>query len=494
MCLSRCSVGRGSCLGAEFERGMAHLYRLIFVVSLWLPSAASAVVPKVMEYGSTPTGPWLSTLSAACQAEISRMNADYKWTVSGTQPPNTCLYDGSFGGQPQKTTRNLYTRMVCPANSTGSSSCTCNSGFEEKDGQCVPPNRDDRCAGDFALAGFGLGSGKLADTQIMKGEIPSGDMCWPYDAPGSGCTVRFVQDKVVTMPDGSKQTYGRLGLYIGPAGTTQGKACDITDPGHEVSADCKTVGSIGNASGGRAVCADPPKCPGGFGGEVNGVEVCVKDDGANVTKSEKETVTKKPDGSTEKVTEKTTCQGKTCTTEKTTTNTPAGGGGSTTNVTNVNQPKEDYCKNNADAAQCGKGSKGDGDGDGKGGSFGGSCSAGFTCEGDALQCSMAQEQHKRACELMSNPSDESKLYDANKGKTGNQTRDLPGNEDVDLSGERIDTSSAIGGGSCMSDIQISLAGQTASLPLSDLCKWHEYMGDILVAIALLGALRIIAGG
>lgn len=498
---------------------MAHLYRLILGAFLTLCCLQSwASVPMV--------DTWCRDGAAGnmCGSKGTRAAAYEAWlkspgvlgecgsgTYAGKVPPITVYvtdetatrlalnfwktdcwgggrYDNSAGGYMATFT---ITGSSCPANSIKSgTSCTCNAGFLEKDGQCLPPNRDDKCAGDFTLSGFALGSGKLLDTQIMKGEIPGGDMCWPYDAPGSGCTVNFVQDKVVTMPDGSKQTYGRVGMYVGPPGTTQGKACDIPAPDTTVSADCKTVGSASYGGVSRAVCADAPKCPGGFGGEVNGVEVCVKDDGANVVRSEKNTDTKNPDGSTTNVKEKTTCQGTVCTTEKTTTNTPAGGGSSTTNITNVSQPKEDYCKANANAAQCGK----DGKGDGKEGNFGGSCDAGFTCEGDALQCSMAKEQHERACQLFSKKSNESLLYDgeAAKAKDRDVTATLPGNRTEDLSG-KLSQENVLGGGRCITDLSVTVWHSTVTLPFSTICPQLEYMGWVLVAIASLAAFRIVSG-
>ena len=511
MCLLRFLAGPGFCLGGRVSGGMGHFCRLIFALLCFACSYAAASVPMETQYiayrndWSETSASWASSKEAAiaawCVSGAPNVYGDYDVISCSAMVAGgyTASIKSKRGGAPFTVSDGIYFRsqVSCPANSVSNgSSCTCAKDHAEVNGQCVAPNKDDKCAGDFNLSGFALGSGKLLDSQVLNGDVPSGNMCWPYDSPSSGCTVRFVQDKVVTMPGGTKQTYGRIGMYQGEPGATQGKACEVpvANPGDGTTVEekCNKAGYASSESspGGR-VCLDPPKCPGGYGGEVNGVEVCVQDEGTNVVKTQKETETKNKDGSTEKVTEKTSCQGSKCTTEKTTTNTPAGGGSSTvTNVTNTVQSKEDYCKANANAAQC-KGSSGDGDG--KKGSFGGSCSAGFTCEGDALQCSIAQEQHKRSCELMSNPSDESKLYDANKGKTGNQTGGLPGNESVDLGGERIDTSSALGGGSCISDIQISVMGQSANLPLSDLCKWPEYMGNILVAVALLGALRIIAG-
>lgn len=475
---------------------MANLYRLIFAFGLCFCMSANAGLPPVSLYTSTSlaTGQKLGPASASsiCSQQVAGMSSSTMYTYSAKprqSPVGACDILRSDGASLPVDYSGAG--LGCPANSSVSGTeCVCNSDYLEQGGQCISKQDPNvRCAGDFVLSGFGVGSGKLVDTQIMKGEIPSGEMCWPHDTPGSGCTVNFVQDKVVGLPDGSKQTYGRIGMYSGPAGTTQGKACEIADPGHEVSADCKTTGMIGNASGGRAVCADPPKCPGGFGGEVNGVEVCVKDDGANVVKSEKETVTKKPDGSTEKVTEKTSCQGKTCTTEKTSTNTPAGGGSSTTNVTNVSQSKDDYCKNNADSAQC----KGDGKGDG-GGSFGGTCDAGFTCEGDALQCAVAREQYKRSCQMFETPSTESKLYDSAvaKGRDANVTTNLPGNKSFDVS-SGIQSSDLLGGARCVPNLNITVWSRSVSLPLSDICPALGYMGWVLVAVSGLVAFRIVSG-
>src|SRR5690606_10865770 len=146
------------------------------------------------------------------------------------------------------------------------------------------------------------------------------------------------------------------------------------------------------------------------------------------------------------------------------------------NVTTTTTTRGQYCAKNPESAVCkggkdesgstrnqnGRGGDGDpagggggkGDGAGKGfceenpnspqckeSSFGGSCQANFACDGDAIQCAIAKEQHIRACKLFDDPSPESLLYEANKGKEGNQTGDLPGNETVSIAG-RIDMSNA----------------------------------------------------
>ncbi len=138
--------------------------------------------------------------------------------------------------------------------------------------------------------------------------------------------------------------------------------------------------------------------------------------------------------------------------------------------------------------------EGDGDGDedgekdGKG--FGGSCMAGFNCKGDAIQCAIAREQHRRACQLHEDKSDESELYNKEKAKEGDQTKDLKGNGDVDVAG-KIDTGSAIGGGGCISDKQFTVMGTVFSIPFSTVCPYLRAFGDALVAVAFLVAMRII---
>jgi hypothetical protein len=136
---------------------------------------------------------------------------------------------------------------------------------------------------------------------------------------------------------------------------------------------------------------------------------------------------------------------------------------------------------------------GDGDGDGDKSGFGGSCMAGFACEGDAIQCAIAREQYARNCKMFDDSSAESDLYNANKGKTGNQTGDLPGNETISLTG-RIDTSDPLGGGGCIGDLSVTVWGQGVSLPLSNLCQYLAMLGNILVAVSMLMAARIVTRG
>lgn len=125
--------------------------------------------------------------------------------------------------------------------------------------------------------------------------------------------------------------------------------------------------------------------------------------------------------------------------------------------------------------------------------FGGAC-GGFVCEGDAIQCAIAREQHQRACKLFDDESAESKLYNDNKGKEGKQTNDLPGNDTVSLLG-RINMNDLFGGGGqCTNDVTVVVMGQSITLPFTKICPAIAVIGNIMVAVSLLLAARILTRG
>jgi hypothetical protein len=383
----------------------------------------------------------------------------------------------------------VYVSNSCPANSAASGTeCICSSGFVEKNGQCVSKQSPDmKCAGDFTMAGFGIGAGMgaIRDTKTVSGVVPSGEMCWPHESASSGCLVNFDRTGLTTMPDGSIQSTGRFTMYSGGVG---GKACTVEAPpdqGTEVSEKCEQSGSYTDSKGTHSLCLDAPNCEGGFAGEVGGVEVCVKDKGGNVIETSKDTIKKNEDGSTDKVTEKTICKGNVCTTEKTTTNTTSNNTSSSSTTTKT-ESKEDYCKANANASQCK-------DDDEEKGKFGGSCSAGFTCEGDPLQCAIAKDQHKRNCQMFDDKTTESQLYDSEvaKGTDRDVTKDLPGNTEVDVSG-KLSSEDVLGGGSCITDLSVQVWNTNVTLPFSKICAALGYLGWILVAVSSLVAFRIVS--
>ena len=151
-----------------------------------------------------------------------------------------------------------------------------------------------------------------------------------------------------------------------------------------------------NGTGASEPVKDAPiKCSAGMcSGTVNGVEICVKC--AQTDNATAGTIsTTNSDGSKTEVTttSSVTCDNNSCTTTNnyTTTTTPAGGGTPTTQTKSDSstESKDSYCAKNPTAAECKENKS----------SFAGSCDAAFACEGDAVQCAMAKEQHKRNCEI-----------------------------------------------------------------------------------------------
>jgi len=125
---------------------------------------------------------------------------------------------------------------------------------------------------------------------------------------------------------------------------------------------------------------------------------------------------------------------------------------------------------------------GDGDGDGEKGGFGGSCMSGFACEGDAIQCAIAKEQHRRNCQMFEDKTPESELYDAAKTKTGNQTGDLPGNATFTFGSDKYDTTNLLGGASCIGDITVEVMGRPVVLEVSRVCPFLEWLRMALLAV------------
>lgn len=125
---------------------------------------------------------------------------------------------------------------------------------------------------------------------------------------------------------------------------------------------------------------------------------------------------------------------------------------------------------------------GDGDGDGDKSIFGGACAAGFTCEGDAIQCAVAREQHRRNCTVFEDKTPESELYHASKSKTGSQTGDLPGNTTIAFGADKYDSTNLLGSGSCIGDVTVDIFGKAVTLEMSRVCPFLEWFRLALLAV------------
>ena len=452
---------------------MVTLYRLALLLLAFQCFSAYALIPKVstLMYSLGGSNPRYPSPEQACNYGY---NSQYM----------VCLRkDGTFGSTVYKSFE-----LQCPANSHESSlTCACNDGYEEgDDGQsCVAPKVEDPCE---MLADMCAGSTGMSKDFSMDGK--NAGISFTCMAPFSVGTAN-------PMPGCNNGCMAAVGGFTTAIQSSEGKWVTQGSAKYVGSTcDPNVIDALNREADPEYVPEENPKtttesdksCPNGFPGQFNGVTVCVPpkaSSGVTETETKDNGDGTKTNSKTEVKCENGKCEvTKTSTTTNNTTNNTVSSSSTTTTV-----DKADYCSKNKTAGVC-KDEKGEEEGKGK---FGGSCSGGFTCEGDALQCAIAKEQHKRSCELHVNESPESKLYEASKGKTGKVTDDLPGNETIALT-NRIDTSSALGAGYCpLRDINVDMFGYSKVLPLSDHCEKIGYVKIFFVSFCLLLGLWIVFG-
>lgn len=249
---------------------------------------------------------------------------------------------------------------------------------------------------------------------------------------------------------------------------------------------------------------NPSGCASGgvpYKGTVNGKSVTVC---GSATKTSTTDSTQKDSSSTrtdsggttsgsgsETTTTKTTCADGKCTTTTTKTDSVNGGasapGGSQGSQTETKtESQADYCKDNPTQPIC----KEDGDS-----SFGGSCGA-FNCDGDAIQCAIAREQHQRNCQLFEDRTPMTEIGEGAAG-AGNRPSDHPGNnpDDIDVGARMagVARENPFGDG-CPRDFDLAVMGNVVTVPLSNACDVLKLMGEIAVAFAFIAGARIVMSG
>ena len=454
---------------------MVHLYRLalLWLLAGWL-APAHALVPQVAEW--VCDGYSASTGQAACELMLNSTSGSQVFTCeqTGSTSTSASFYcTGNLGGRRNAVASKV---LVCPANSSPSGgSCSCNSGYTEAGGACVAPNPDRDACASFALTQT-LPGGALVQDYRLQGNVQHGaEFCMQgaFDSPSKGCKVTF-----------------NRGAYL-----DYGGAASVTEGTFSMASNASTVDQSCAVGDGNTPPKVPPKekCPNGYSGTVNGVEVCINkvpdsgaDGGREVEEENNGTESRRVTRDTH-----TECKNGICTTTTTTTttvtNNSTGASSTTTTTSTSTKPQAGFCQANPKSKLCS-------DGDDDGSSFSGTCGSGFKCEGDAIQCAIAQEQHRRACKLFDDKSPESELYEAEKakGKDRDVTATLPGNETIDV-GSKLSRENLLGGAACVSDLNVTVWGQSLSLPISSVCPALGYLGYVLVTVASLAAFRIVSG-
>lgn len=452
---------------------MAHIHRLIFaalvLLSSWLPSTSFASFPASQAGGTlwkivnTSNGgvemdSGASSAAAAYVANLARLQNMYKPAVIaelgvGYAYPD-CMgytYQGTYSMSQCARSYQTPVTYSCPSNATLSgSTCTCNSGLSQSGSSCVDPNVN-KC--EEAKGGVDLFEG--------FSNLPTvGASFCPSNGDASSCAATVVGGYCAIKAGVKKCTYE---VKYG------GGTCTPPAPTPEES-------------------PVPTPCKGTYG-QVNGVDVCLplgSDPSVTIETGKKtETTTTEPGGGSTTVTSEGTssCIGSQCS-STTTTTTTAPDGTSTSTTETKSESKDDFCKNNPRSPQCITSS------------FGGSCTANFTCDGDAVMCAITREQHIRNCKLFDDMSSaEAQLYGSEKGKAGSQTGSLPGSESIAISSSSFDTSDAIGGGTgCIADKSVTVVGFVVTIPFSSVCGHLAMLGNILLAVSFLLAGRIVVRG
>jgi hypothetical protein len=375
----------------------------------------------------------------------------------------------------------VYSGQSCPANSTSvSGGCQCTSPYVENAAHTACELPPDPC---LALAG------KSAGSKNWNGTADSFTFCDGWNDIGGGkCTATAW--KVLSWedpPKSGKWVSQGDAVYTGNRATScTGSGGSGSDPAGSTPTPDKNPPST--PAPGEAA---PSPCPRGqAAGTVNGTRICAPL-GSDVPKQGTDsTTTKNPDGSTTRQDSTTRCDGLKCETDKRVCQQPAGTTGQETcETTTTTSPQSGFCDKNKTDKVC------QGQGEGTPSSFGGSCDGGFRAvSDDAVLNAMAQEQYKRNCEILRSDTEPSTWAAAEGQKTGNAMQGNPNNGTASIGPSSFDTSDSLGGGGCNLNKTVVVRGFSVALPFNVLCDPLAVLGQILVAVSLLLAARIVTRG
>lgn len=472
---------------------MAHLLRLIFLALVAVCSQSHALVPAGTTYKGNIGGAaslsvsdlTIESLTLVCQALVPG-NGTGGVTFQAAGAPayvNNGTTSSSYCGfwQNSQWKSSGYNVVIvksvgCPAHSLSvDGGCKCDTGYEERDGQCKTPQSV--CVDKATQAAIPPGvtqefnATKAAPGAMFAPRKVCIESCQAYGTPsywacgGTSCTVHFEKAAYTGQPcsgDG--------------AGTTPESDTKPTPPA-ERCPDGKVPGSVN----GTSVCVTP-----GEAGAASGTTGSTSTSGTNADG------TPAPASSTGTGTKSSTsCDGTDCTTTTTRTTSTTNGSGQTSTqeeTTTKKEPQVSHCAANPKAKECAGNEPTQS-------SFSGACDAGFVAKGDdAVLNAMAKEQYTRNCEILRTDTEPSTWALAEGQKTGNAMQGNPNNGTASIGPSSFDTSDALGGGSCNLNKTVVVRGYSVALPFNVLCNPLAVLGQILVAVSLLLAARIVTRG
>ncbi len=242
---------------------------------------------------------------------------------------------------------------------------------------------------------------------------------------------------------------------------------------------------------------DAGKCPTGqCPGTFNGQFMCVPCKGKEASdSSSSENTTETPNGASapsgsasqsQSGSKSTECDGGVCVTKETVVVTNPDGS-TTENEKETTESFSEFCSKNPRAAIC----KAADDS-----SWGGACSGGFQCKGDAVQCAQAQASWKSACAAdVSGMTEQINTGTAAMAAGAASGLGIPGGSEAFDLGSRLSEVPLFGGsGGCPSDVSVNVGGTSYTIAFSAMCPQLQVLGVALMAFAYLVAGFIVFRG
>lgn len=431
----------------------------IFCIILFLFSQLSLAdtFPATSSYWMITHPPVFSTSLAACNStDGTTLPNGLVVSSSSINSANPSLCSRSISdGSINNVTINVITS--CPTgtrdNSDGTCTSTCVSPqvYDSASGTCVTPTD---CSSAVSSPEIFLNIGQPASFKSSDPTTYVTSTCF------QSCNYNVDPHKTSYNQQNPDKTYSILGYSY-----ATGSSCSI--------------GTSTNDTLTQKSCADSGKS---FG-TINGVNVCLGNGtagSASTIDQKSKTVTDSSTGNTV-VTNTTTTNnndGTVTNTDITTTTTPSGV--KTTATDQTQQDQKSFCEQNPNSTIC------------KTSNFSGSCGA-FQCDGDAIQCSIAKEQHQRDCDLIDKHDDISdKGVLVSSGIDPNASNDptAVGNISHVSVPSSLDETAHFSGQLSDEPVSIGRYG-SITLPFSKLNFVLSAAGNILLAFSYFAAARIV---
>lgn len=455
-------LGDGGTAGGHMARVVGLIVLACLLAAAWVVAQAS-VAPSVQSYYTNSVeGGSVSYLSAqaACDGGIAAMNAgggvfnynngSYETVAFRFLSGSQCGWYGTRFGDSDTFYVGAVTGTTpsCPVNSTSNSSgtCDCNSGYRDgSDGLSCRATTNSDCGA--------VGQGSSIDENSV------------YPVSGRG---------VAPCINGCAMHAGTVAC--------SGATCFATGPYSQTGQACApTASETPNASAGS--CLQQGKCY----GQVNNVGACV-----TCTATTTSSVS---------ATSSTSASGVSSSSTTTTSSTTTSGGTTTTTTTTNSDGSSSTTVSTGGGAGSAASSASPASGSASSSSFSGTCSASFTCDGDAVQCAVAMEQHQRDCTFYQ-PETVAGTVSTMAGKFSTAVNDGSAPSWSPAASGNVSTttmdfasqlnSDSVWGAACPADRSITGPfGFMFNVPLSQLCVPLQMAGTALLGVCYLIAAFIV---